>query len=246
MATNGSHRADPEGPGGLEDRIGRVLGREPGRPPDLDALFAGLSGELQRERGLRAWLRARSTGVRVGLVVLCVLLLAAVVVVGWRRPDYAVYPPARMAISLALVAAWIALTLRLALRPLHRAPPAPWIAPVAIAGAVVGVLALSLLPAAHVDHPASLQAPGTAALLRRALPCLATGLAVAAGCYALVRALDRGGTAHALLAAACASLVAYMTLKLHCPITAPSHLLAGHASAALLGLGLALLFRRDE
>jgi hypothetical protein len=249
-----SRDSDPWSASAGEDREGqaraeailreRVTGGLPQvDPPDLNELFAGLERQLARERGARAWLRSRSTGVRLALCAASLALLVAGVALAWARPDLAVYPVFRLGAGALVIVVILAVQLALALRPLSRPPLSAWVAPAAIAAALVALLALYGLPAAHLAHPASFQAPGWQALIARALPCLAFGLVFALASYALLRLLDRGGTdptRRALLAAAYGGLVANLLLMLHCPVTAPAHLMLGHLGVAvLLLLGVA-------
>jgi hypothetical protein len=217
----------------LRERVtGLVRQGEAG--PDVNALFAGLQHQIEHERGVLPWLRSRSTRVRIALAATSVLLFVVAVVLGWPRPDRSVYPVLRMALGLLLILGLLGLQLALALRPLARPALRPWVSPAAIAGALLGLWLLYALPAAHLAHPASLQDPGWQALLTRALPCLRFGLLLALASYALLRALDRGGVGRGLLFAAYGGLVANLVLLLHCPVTAPSHLLLGHLGVAVL------------
>lgn len=212
--------------------------------PDFEQLRAALEQDIAAERGPRAWLRSRSTPQRLAIVAATVALLAVGTLLASARPDLAVYPLGRMLLLLLALAALIALEAALSLWPLHWPAPPRWLARGAILAAPLGLLALYLLPAAHVDHPASLQAPGMRGLLARALPCLAVGSVVALAGYLLLRALDRGGVRRALLMAASGGLAANLLLQLHCPVTAPEHMLVGHLGVSLLLLGVVALVER--
>jgi hypothetical protein len=228
----------------LRDELARWLGPGASPPPDLGPLYAGLQQELARERGAVAWLRSRSTPVRVTLAGAGLLLGAAGLGLLGRRPDLDVYPQARMALVVLFSAALIAGQLWLVLRPLQRPAAADWLARALGLGAFGGLLGLYALPAAHLVHPASIQAPGSLALLARALPCLTVGLAVAGLGFSLLKVLDRGGAGRALLAAVCGGVSANLLLQLHCPVTAPAHLLIGHLGAALVFAGGVALWAR--
>jgi hypothetical protein len=222
----------------------RVTGSMPRvTPPDLDALFSGMEQQLAGERGVRAWLRSRSTGARLAICAASLVLLAGAVALAWARPDLPVYPAFRLALGALVIVVILVVQLALALRPLSRPPLPGWVSPAAIAGALGALVALYGLPAPHLAHPASVQAPGMQALIARALPCLAFGLFFALASYGLLRVLDRGGTdkaRRALLAAAYGGLVANLLLMFHCPVTAPAHLMLGHLGVAvLLLLGVA-------
>jgi hypothetical protein len=126
------------------------------------------------------------------------------------------------------------------LRGLHR-PPLGASLRGAILGAAVGVpLALALIAPAHVSHPASLGGGGDE-LIRRAVACLVFGVACGAPVLAGAWFVGRSTLGSAPLAvAAGAGVAGALALQLHCPITAPPHLLLGHATVVPLVLGVAL------
>jgi hypothetical protein len=234
-------------PGGaldaLDGELPGLLRTAQPSPPDLDALFRELEQRVAAERGLRAWLRARPTALRTGLAWSAVAAVAAVVALAFRRPDMAVYPPARMAAALLVLGAGFAISLLLALRPLQRpGVPARTVA-LATSAVLVGVLVLYGLPPAHLAHPSSLHEPGLSVLLR-AIPCLAIGMAIGGAFYGLLALLDRGGSRRAPVVAVAAGLAANLALQLHCPVTAPLHMIVGHLGVALLLLAGAVLLVR--
>jgi hypothetical protein len=240
--------ATPPPPGSdheLRDELARLLGAD-APPPELGSLYAGLQAEIARERGARAWLRSRSTPARAAIAGAGLLLGTLGLGLLWPRPDAELYPAARMATIVLFSAGLITGQLWLVLRPLQRPATADWLARGLAFGACGGLLALYALPTAHAAHPDSVQPPGLAALLGYALPCLVVGSAVAAAGFALLRALDRGGASRALLAASCGGVSANLLLQLHCPNTAPGHLILGHLGALLVIAGVvALRMRRD-
>jgi hypothetical protein len=99
------------------------------------------------------------------------------------------------------------------------------------------------MPPAHTVHPASLHAEGWPALLQRATPCLAIGLAIGALFYGVLALLDRGGSYRAPAMAVASGLAANLALQLHCPVTAPLHMVVGHLGVALLLVAAALFLR---
>jgi hypothetical protein len=115
----------------------------------------------------------------------------------------------------------------------------------ATAGALLVLLAVYAMPAAHVAHPASMQARGWVALLHRAAPCLVIGVVLGAIVYAVLGLLDRGGTRRALVTAAASGLAANLALHLHCPVTAPLHMVLGHLGVAVVLVGAASLLERS-
>jgi hypothetical protein len=72
------------------------------------------------------------------------------------------------------------------------------------------------------------------------------GSAVAAGIYAVLRGLDRGGTRRLPLMAACAGLAANLMLQLHCAVTAPTHLMLGHLGVVVVCFAAAWWFGRER
>ena len=157
-----------------------------------------------------------------------------------------------MAAGLALLAALVAVTARLFLRPLQAPAPSRF----GILGwALLGLafpLVLHLLPEAHHlvhEHPESFEGRG-ADFWPRAWRCLAFGTVTALPLLAVLLMTDRRdriGTARGVLAAATAGLAGNLLLMLHCPLVDRAHLVAGHAGVGvvfLLVLGIALRLAR--
>lgn len=191
---------------------------------ELDGLFAECSARLEAERGLVSWLRARPTSARVGLalglptgLVLATALLAP-------RPDLAALPVWRVLTVVLGTVALIAASVWFGLRPLHRPPAPAWVEPAVLGGAVVGALALTLLP---LVGGGATEAP---VHWGGALGCLYRGLVMTVPAFVILRALDRGGRSLArLLAAAAAGLGANGVLAMHCANDSLGHLVKGHA-----------------
>jgi hypothetical protein len=238
----------PHGGASEDDLLGpelpQLLRKAEPPPGDLDALYAQLTGSVAAERGLRAWLRARSTGTRALLATSVMALLAVLSATVFQRPDLGVYPGARMAGVLLVIGAGVTLLLALALRPLQRPAPPAWALALATAGALLALLAAYAMPAAHLAHPASLQAPGLLPLLQRALPCLVIGVVLGGVVYAALVSLDRGGSRRALATAAASGLAANLVLHLHCPVTEPMHMVLGHLGVAVFLIAAAVSFER--
>jgi hypothetical protein len=229
----------------LEAEMSSLLGAPsvavPSLPPLARVQGALHEGPFDRLRSLGTPARALVAAVVTSIVTL--LVFAAT-----RRPDLAVYPTIRLAAELVLQAiagvgaAW------LVLRPLYRAPLSGAALVATVTAALLVPVALALLPVAHADHPASLGGTG-ATFAPRALACFVFGLATAAPLLAALWLFDRAPRPATLLAMAGAGgLLGSVSLLLHCPITHPTHLVAGHASvglalAALLALGARRLVR---
>ena len=211
---------------------------------ELSPLLQSTETILEEERGLRAWLRSRTTRSRLLLATLVVLVLAGSQLVFSLRADWSVYPARRMLLTCGVFALGCVAALREYLRPLTRPPMSParrtalatvlLCAPVLIAGS----------PRVETDHPASL-AGAAADFAPRAGACFAYGLLLSALLvWALwsLRRQDRARPSQEFLAAASAGLAASLLLQIHCPIVWPAHLLAGHASVGFAWLiGLVLL-----
>lgn len=227
------HEADGEAPG--------LAPPEPAVPPDLSDLLGGVQAQIAAERGPRAWLRSRATPVRLWLAFALPVLFAVGTVLGFMRPDIAVYPASRMLVALSGMVGLFALEVRAALRPLHRPARPAWASAATLAAAVLGLLALYLLPFMHVQ-PGAPQAQDLPALLAGARPCLVLGLVVGSGVFLALGALDRGGARRAPLRAAAGGLCANLVLQLHCPNSATPHVLLGHYAALVLLAGAALVW----
>jgi hypothetical protein len=194
-------------------------------PAEIDRLLRHTERRIGAEAGIAAWLESRPTRLRlaVSVVPLGFALLSP-------RADLAVYPLGRLLAVVAGLAALIAVSAWMRLRPAHRAPlPAAAPACVVVAGlAVVGIDCL--LPEAHAARAASL-AGGGADLVPRAVGCLLAGIGVALPAYVLGGALDRsraGWLVPSPIGALFAGLAGYLALHLHCPLVPRAHLATGH------------------
>jgi hypothetical protein len=214
---------------------------EPQEHMDLSSLERAVRADLERERGAVAWLRSRSTPVRVALAVGFGVLVGALTVLLAARHDLHAMPPARLALSVAWFGIASGTCAWLALRPLFLAPPSRGLVAAVAAFAFAGPVVTALLPelpttAYHHAYRAGLAG----------MACFSIGAAVSALALLFARALDRGGSragGQLVLAAAAAGLVGNLALVLHCPLNHPGHLLLGHATVPLAVL-LALLAGR--
>jgi hypothetical protein len=218
------------------------------RPP-TDDLGTRVRDAIARERGPRAWLCARSTRVRLALAVGAAVLVTVAVALAIPRADLAACPPLLLGTSLGVLLAGTILAAALVLRPLHRPPvrPGTWIAAAALALAlpVLVVLGAPWHDASRA-HPESFAGTG-ADFLACALECFALGVILALPALVLLRLLDRTqrlGWPRVVLLAGATGLVGNLALAVHCPIVAPLHLLAGHATVPLGAFLLLALARR--
>jgi len=193
----------------------------PAPPPALD------------DRRPLAALRAATTRARAAATLLVAVAIPLLVALLAPRRDLPIYPHARMALAVALLAAvGLGLAAR-ALRRLDRPDRVRWADPTLVAGAAAVVALIALLPAPY----ASASSPFW--------KCLLLGAAVGAPVVALVLALDRVGSRRTVLQAALAgAVVGNLALQLHCPVTAADHLLLGHALLVPLAAALVMLARR--
>jgi hypothetical protein len=231
-----------------QDELERALSHW-GRPgeggaPDLTALRAGLDAELARERGWRAYLRSRATPVRVTAAGLWLLGAATATGLLGARVDMRLYPRWRLVLGLSVMLVGFLISVALALRPLSRPALRGSVVRTTLMSVPFALAALYAMPAAHRDHPASLQQPGALALLLRALPCLGVGTLIALLAIMALRGLDRGGSRATLLLASAGGVAANMLLLLHCSMTAPMHMVLGHLGVVLLVLAGAWLAQR--
>jgi hypothetical protein len=180
---------------------------------------------LARERGPLAWARERSRPARVVAVALVMALAIAVYVhTAHLRADWGVYPALRLGLTLGGFAILALLLTWQALRPIYLPPAATgWLLAAGIAAPIVAGLLPELPTAVHL----------TRTFQYYAIKCFLLGGAQALAVFAVARAVARGRTG-AIVAAAGAGLAGVLGLVLHCPINAPAHLLAGHATVPVV------------
>jgi hypothetical protein len=151
-------------------------------------------------------------------------------------------PVDRVTLVLSVLGVLVALLVRLALRPLQAAPPSPGTVRVAAAAGLIVPVVFALTPPDPIS--ASLAAPG---MLAATLSCFLFGALPGVLLVLVLRALDRNALRSsdaALIAAASGGLSGNAALELHCPSTAPLHLVLGHATVGA-ALVLAVLAMRS-
>jgi hypothetical protein len=221
-------------------------GADPVAGLNLEKMHAELQGKIVQERGFAAWLRSRPTPVRAMLVSFVLGVIVVVTMAFWLRPDFDIYPAAQMQAVLLSISGLIVLQLVLVLWPLQLPAAPQWLMAAAVIGAPIGLFFWYSAPPAHVDQPRSIATEGIGALIAHAVRCLMVGSIVAGGFYALLRGLDRGGTNRLLLMATCGGLAGNLLLQLHCPMTAPMHLVIAHLGVIALCFGFAVWRERVE
>lgn len=204
-----------------------------------DELWARVEGSLAEERGLRAWLRSRPTGVRVALVCGVVATLAVAHGVWARRSDWQLPPGGALLFVAAVVVLAIGMCVRVVLAPLSRSFR-PF---TARASAVLLLIPVLAAVAPELRFGVADGGPA-AASLGAAAGCFVYGGVLALGVCAALWCVDRGELSFVRLvpAVVCAGLAAHLILQIHCANDHPTHLLLGHASIGFVwlfvGLGL--------
>jgi hypothetical protein len=210
---------------------------------DRADLFAAVRAKVDDERGASAWLRSLATRKRVLGAAAWVALLVTIIGVTLPRGRFAPWPMSRVVLVVSVLAALLALTLRFGLRPLQAAPPPVGLSVACFAAGLLApfLFALGPFPTRFEGIPGVSFAEATSG-------CFVLGGVTGALVVLALRALDRGGHRSrepALFAAAAGGLAANAALELHCPATAPAHLLLGHATVALtLVLAYGVLWRQ--
>ena len=223
----------------------RLAGAAPRIHPDVPEQLALTESLIARERGLRAFLRSRSTRARwlLTLTLPVVLLVRELL----SKPLWRELDTSRVFAGLLLLGL-LGLIARSALRP------------PAIQGCAARVRSLFAFVAWCV--PCVLwfapETPGGNAgditgsgFALRSLTCFGYGSALAAPSFALLWAFDRGERVSFRVWALAAGLVAVLSsliLLLHCPSTQLAHLICGHFSIGLswfFAVSLATWWRRD-
>lgn len=229
------------------------LGRRLARAvvPDVEPvqLFVVVRGELERERGLRARLRALPTRSRLASLVGTAAALFAWQFVLWRRPDFETYAPgAFWAVALAL-----GLALVLGASSLLRAATAPLASRahrVAFSLLVLPALVALLVPLGAPETANVSAALGSPAAASWGTPgaCFAYGAVLVAPFPLLVWLLERRDLVPVgalVTAGGLSGIAANLLLHAHCPSVHAGHLLLGHATTGVAwALGLSVLLGR--
>lgn len=196
---------------------------------DGDQVFSSLTAELDKERGLLGRLRAMKTSARGLAAAGAAFSVWAGIALFRPRSRLAPLPVTRVVVVVTVLSVLLALTVRLALRPLH-APP---VSRRSLGLALFAGLAVPFLFAA-VSRDVTAYASSAAG-------CFALGGALGAAFMGLLFAFDRGALSAkstGFLAAAAGGLAANAALELHCPSSDPAHLVLGHATVGVALLAL--------
>ncbi|MEO8904424.1 MAG: hypothetical protein ABI488_18785 [Polyangiaceae bacterium] len=193
------------------------------------AQLAAAEALIENEHGLRAYLRSRSTRARwLFCLALPALFLTRELL--RRRVPWRELSTPRLLAGFALLG-FLGVVVNSALRPLPIERRAARLRTALAFGAWCLPCVLWFAPEARVSADEF-----TGSFGGRSLACFAYGSALAAPSFALLWALDRGVRVPfqvGALAAGTVGIVANLILMLHCPLTNPAHLLAGHLSIGL-------------
>ncbi|MFT7583053.1 MAG: hypothetical protein ACI9MR_004739 [Myxococcota bacterium] len=206
---------------------------------DFGAMFAAVEEDIAAETGTVAWLRSRSTPSRRGILLGVTALVAIFTVLASSRVDLSVYPIQRMLIELGALAVLAATVTALAVRS-QLLVTRGRVLLLGLGLAIAAPLILSALPAAHAAMEASTQGMG-ADFAKRAIGCLIWGLIMAAPVLIVAFVLRRStepDPARDVVMGAAAGLTGVISLALHCPLTGPQHIAAGHGPVVLVVVGL--------
>jgi hypothetical protein len=219
--------------------LGRRLAEAVLPEAELGGLFELVAGDLKREQGLRAKLRALPTRVRAGALVAVGLALLVSQLLWHPRPDLQAYSPVVLALVLALFGAALVLGAVRLTRGLS-APLGSGQGERTLGAALLLVPALLALLAplgsASSEAEQSWGNPGA---------CFGYGALLVApmvALYWLFERRDRPPAAALVSAGALAGVAANLLLCAHCASAHPGHLLLGHVSIGVawaLGLWLA-------
>jgi hypothetical protein len=207
---------------------------EPAAEPSAEDTRS-VESALGRERGLRAWLRSRSTAGRRAAVLSVVVLLTGGLAIVAPRVDLAVYPAWRIALLAAVYGLALTALVWRALLPLHRVPARGRDRALLTLGITLPFL-IAALPPAQLRAPVSMAGQGH--------DCIAFGMLFGLLFALALHAVDRDlrpGVHARWLALAGASLSANVALLFHCPVARPAHGVIVHASMVPFALLLVLM-----
>ncbi len=224
----------------------RALDEERRAPPSaVDDLLARTLASVDTERGVSAKMRALSTPMRIAIAIATAIAVPLVVLAITPRPDLDIVPPGRFALDVLLYALPAIAALAVALWPMHRTVSARTRSLVAVA-CVLAAACVAALPPLH-RHPVAAIPEGEFG--RLAIMCFAFGTISAVPAFAILRMLAREGAsvgAKAFALGLAAALSGSAAVFLHCPITAPAHLWAGHFVVIAPALAWALVHARGR
>jgi hypothetical protein len=204
-----------------------------GASPELDELFRGITSAVDREKGITGWLRSRSTSSRILVAAIWVTVLVALSAIGMPRTAFAPLPVERVVVVFGALAVLAAALLRVGLRPAQTPAPCDRTILALIGAGLLLPAVTAFLPAGAHPFPRYVEYTPTQATVG----CFIIGGLTGVLAILLLRALDR--TAHdsrpaGVLAAVTGGVVGNLALELHCPVTAPGHLLLGHATVGVM------------
>lgn len=213
---------------------------------DVSALLFRTLGDVEAEHGVAARMRSLSTAARIAIAIAVAVVVPLVVLAITPRPDLGVVPRGRFALELLLYALPAVAALAVALWPMQRTVSARTRGLVALC-AVLGAACVAALPPLHGGHPAALVGAGSFA--RLAIACFVFGTITAAPAFVILRLLAREGGhvgTKAFVLGLAAALSGSAAVFLHCAITHPPHLWAGHVTVLVPAAIWALVHARGR
>jgi len=200
------------------------------KPADVTEQLVATESLIAEERGLRAFLRSRSTRLRwaSSLTLVAVLLVRELL---RKRVPLRELGTTRMVAGLLLFGL-LALVAHSALRPLPIERRAARFRSVLALIAWCLPCVLWFAP----EAPLRIEDFSGSGFVLRSLTCFGYGSALAAPSFALLWAFDRGERVSFqvwALAAGMVALLSSLILLVHCPSTQRAHLIAGHFSIGL-------------
>lgn len=197
--------------------------------PFEDDSFGVLERRIERESGVRAWLRSRPSRLRFFLVLVPLLLVVLAGGVLRQRADFAQYPALRIVLLLCVY--FVAIALAFAKELFEHPRPGALSDYVGLLGFAIAVPFLAVFaPATELSRNAGPQG---------AFGCFAYGALLTLPLAVLLWALDRDDRPSlrtVCLSAAALGLSANLLLELHCGNGNPLHVSCGHASLGLAWL----------
>jgi len=206
-------------------------------PPGFDpaSLFSEVEASIARDaRSPLTRLRELTTPMRILLTSAVSFAVASIVGITACRTDLATYSTARLALEATVLAAALVGTLSLAMRPSQRPELDRGRLAVALGSGLAVAFAIATIPAPQAG--AAPLGPIAPPDWSAGLPCLTIGLLVGIPIYLIARALDRGSSRTAYLAAGAAGIAGNLALTMHCPLGDVGHRVSTHASLGIVFL----------
>lgn len=202
---------------------------------DISRLLDETQRQIQREKGVLAWLRSRPTSVQLGLGLGTALIPALAQLILARREDWGDYPLPRLLATATAYMLAVILGAKVLVSPLYR-PRSVWALRVATVYAFCLPVIVAGLASAYSRHYEAGDHSADAALMH-AWACLRYGTLLSLPAVLLFFAMDRqlaAGRRFLTLAAGLGGIAGNLVLLLHCSNEQLTHQLLGHAAVGLM------------